>query len=439
MFWFRTQRPPLTTHQRLDIELLMRRSIERIGEAQVRQAAIVTELKQFALDSSNPQRCLESASIAVLGRLPPMHEKAGLTIGDGTKLGYPAIYRPSNNGDQAGIVIAAELLTDPLRTVMELAYQYSAHYWHIGEGSTALDVDPRTTHLLPICCGLGILASDASLYDQQWSQAGYAGWSISRSGYYTAAEIGYALALWSRFRGEVDPVWVNRLRLDSRFVVNQSERYFAAQQQLGKSLLFDATRVPSSTSDTMQLAQWLTGEDPSFALAAAHALRKHDEVRGQAAKAVLVASRSQDRDLAPIATLLLGRIHEPAPEIQQRLVELFDSRHPPTAHAAIESANTLGMSLFPHRAKISRLLDRYAEDPFRLLVVIGGQGHEFVSFEKQICRHLGRAIRRSDSELASALLGCLCRIAEHPRRTIESGMRNRQLRDEALRRLESSE
>ena len=31
MFWFRRLRPPLTTFQRVDIELLMRRTIEIIG------------------------------------------------------------------------------------------------------------------------------------------------------------------------------------------------------------------------------------------------------------------------------------------------------------------------------------------------------------------------------------------------------------------------
>ena len=281
MFWFRKPRPPLTTFQRVDIELLMRRSIEVIGSERVRSSLLVLDLEQLSLDRSSPTRLLQSASRELLDRLPPMDREVALMTRDGEDLGYPAVYKPAQQEQLAQIVIATELLGDPLRTVMELAYQYSEHYWHLVEAPRPLDTDPRTTNLLPICCGLGVLASDSSLYDHQWSQAGYAGWSISRSGYYTAAEIGYAMALLGRFRREDEPPWNDRLRPDSKAIVISARRYFAEQERVGRSLLFDAERIPSTLSDTHQLARWLAGDDPVFALAAAYALCKHQELSGQ--------------------------------------------------------------------------------------------------------------------------------------------------------------
>ncbi len=144
---------------------------------------------------------------------------------------------------------------------MEIAYQYANHFWHSTANPTSLDTDARTTNLLPICCGLGVLASDASLYDDQWSQAGWSGWSISRSGYYTAVEIGYALALYARARGEVNPKWARALRPDSRETARKAWRYFSEHEKADGSLLFDSHKVPSTNRDMTELAAWLGGDD----------------------------------------------------------------------------------------------------------------------------------------------------------------------------------
>ncbi len=438
MFWFRRLRPPLTTFQRVDIELLMRRTIEMIGADRVRRSQIVSELDELALDRSSPQRLLQSATTALQDRLPTMHPPAECFARNGEDLGYPATYQAAGNGNEASIQIAKEVLADPLRTVMELAYQYATHYWHQVEHPAPLDRDPRTTNLLPICCGLGILASDACLYDQQWSQAGYSGWSISRSGYYTAAEIGYAMSLLSRFRRDDDPAWLSRLRLDSRVTTKQACRYFAEQQRRGRPLLFDAERIPSSSSDQKQLADWLSGDDPSFALAAAYALCKRDELSDQVIESAVLASRSSDRDLVPIATQLLGRGREFKPAVRQRITELMFDGHPPTALAAMLSAQAVGIPLKGHRPLISKLLDLFAQDSFSLLEVVGKQGTDFASLEPQVCEHLVRAIRASDDELALALIQCLRRIAEEPRQAIEKRIQSKVIREEALQRFDAA-
>ena len=68
MFGYRKVRPPLTTFQRVDIELLMRRTIERVGLPFVRQTQVIIDLDELNLDRTNANALLESAASEVVCR-----------------------------------------------------------------------------------------------------------------------------------------------------------------------------------------------------------------------------------------------------------------------------------------------------------------------------------------------------------------------------------
>ncbi|MGI9470660.1 MAG: hypothetical protein ACR2NZ_03940, partial [Rubripirellula sp.] len=305
MFGFRKARAPLTTFQRVDIELLMRKTVETLGLPFIRSVDVVVDLAQLELDTSSQERLISSAEDRVRDYLPTMEASCRTRIVQASDAAYPSVYKAASDNETALIQITDETVGDPLRTVIELAYQYSSHYWHTRPDGSELYRHPRTTHLLPICCGLGVLASDACLYDDQWSRGGWTGWSISRSGYYSTVEVGYALSLFARARGEQNPEWAKKLRLDSLATARQAAKYFDVHLEQGGSLLFEAETVPSSSADLSQLARWLEGEDKSFALAAGFALAKLDELSPRAAEAALTASRSGDPDLVPVAARLL--------------------------------------------------------------------------------------------------------------------------------------
>lgn len=441
MFGFRKSRPPLTTAQRVDIELLMRKTIETVGASFVRQANIVTELSELNLDGSSANQLLLSASREVQRRMPMITAQAEIrgqceiVTTDGDQLGYPSTYQPRSDETPAKISVAEDTLADPLRTVMELSYQYSNHFWLTNPNPTPLDTNPRTTNLLPVCCGLGVLASDASFNDQQWSQAGWTGWSMSRSGYYTAIEIGYAMALLARFRGESNPQWTQSLRLDSRDTAQKAWRYFARHEQAGGQLLFDASKVPASSCDMGELATWLRGPDHAFALAAGYALMKLDDLSPLVIDAAIAATGSGDGDLTPVATRLLGGSRQSDAETEARIRELIRNDSPQTALAAIRSASALGMPLADYGAKITKLLDVFAEDSFVLLDVIGVQGRAFEFMAPKICEQIERSIREIDDQLTSALLECLRRITADPQHCIEKRIKSPEIRREALERL----
>ena len=69
MFGFRKVRTPLTTFQRVDIELLMRRTIDEVGRSFVRQSHVVTNLEELDLDHTSLDTLVETARAEVVSRL----------------------------------------------------------------------------------------------------------------------------------------------------------------------------------------------------------------------------------------------------------------------------------------------------------------------------------------------------------------------------------
>ena len=410
MFGFRKVRMPLTTFQRVDIELLMRRTIGEIGLPFVRQAQVLTSLDELALDQTNADTLVETARAEVVARLPEQQAVCKVQIVADSEIGYPSTYSAATDHAPAVIRLAKRTVDDPLRTVMELAFQLSCHHWHGVPAATELDRSARTSDLMPICCGFGVLGSEACLYDDQWSQAGWSGWSISRSGYYSTVEIGYALALFARCRNEVHPNWADTLRLDSRETAQLARDFFARQEKAGHCLLFDAETIPSTQADMSQLATWFVGADPAYALASGYALAKLDGLSPRAVEAAIDASRFGDPDVVPLAARVLGKARNVTPELEKRVLDLCRRSKPRITVAAMQAAVELKFPLQGYRRKLAKLLDYFAGDPSPILELIGSQGEKLAVLAPRIMTRLALALRDDDKELVDACLICLLRI-----------------------------
>lgn len=410
MFGFRKVRMPLTTFQRVDIELLMRRTIDEIGLPFVRQAHVLTSLDELDLDQANAETLVETARAEVVSRLPEQKAVCEVQIVDDSKIGYPSTYSAATDHGPAVIRLAKETVGDPLRTVMELAFQLSCHHWHGAPAATELDRSARTSDLMPICCGFGVLGSEACLYDDQWSQAGWSGWSISRSGYYSTVEIGYALALFARCRNEANPAWLSTLRLDSRETAQLAWQFFERQEKAGPCLLFDAETIPSTQADMSQLATWLMGADPAYALASGYALAKLDGLSPRAVEAAINASRVGDPDVVPVAVRVLGKARTLTPELEKRVLDLCKKSKPRITVAAMQAAVELKLPLDHYRRKLAKLLDYFAGDPSPILELIGSQGEKLAVLAPRFMPRLALALRDDDKELVDACLVCLIRL-----------------------------
>lgn len=435
MFGFFAPRPPLSTFQRVDIELLMRRNVELVGRDAVVRSDVITDLAQLAIDTSTPERLLETAVAEVAMRLGMTDTTVVVSLEFDSEADQPSTYQPPTESSSAQIQISREIGGDPLRCVMEIAYQYAHHYWCQQPNTRELDTQPRTTTLLPICFGLGVLAGHAALYDRQWSVTGYSGWSFSRSGYYNPAEIGYAVALLARMRGESKPSWLSALRLDSKVAARGALRYFSDHDDKGGELLFDAGRIPGTDRDRIELTNWMRGEDPAFAMASALALAQLDSLPSATIEAAVEATRSTDHDLAIVATRLLGASQVKDAGLQSRLRELSHSNVAPIALAALESASRVGMPMGEFSRALARLLDHRTLDVVPVARLIGDQGQECRWLAPKVCKQLVAAIKYGDEAAVESLLDCLSKISDAPTREVDMHIKALEVRRQVLLRL----
>ena len=94
--------------------------------------------------------------------------------------------------------------------------------------------DPSTpdheplTDLLTVYFGLGVFVANNAIREVNWRSGNVEGWSLSRQGYMTIAEHAYALAVYSRARGEHKPRWVRYLRPDVRTLIKTELKRLAS-------------------------------------------------------------------------------------------------------------------------------------------------------------------------------------------------------------------
>jgi hypothetical protein len=283
--------------------------------------------------------------------------------------------------------------------------------------------------------GMGVLASAASLQEKQWSTIGYSGWSMSRSGYYNAIEIGYAMALVARLRGDAKPPWLRLLRPDARKTATAALRFFESHQSRGGQLLFDAQRIPSSDRDPIELVSWLDGDDPTFAMAAAYALAKQESVPDVAVDPMLKLSRGKDAELAVVVTRLMGVAAKDDARIDQRIETLIAAKLGPLSLAALLAADRRGSAMGRWTKRIESLLTHSDVDLIPLVQLITANANELTGLTPTICQQAELAIGYDDTEATTALLSCLVRLTDNPVAAIETSMRSAEAKTSAIEKL----
>ena len=429
MFWKRDHRPPLSARQRVDLELLLRRTVKMVGLKRVQNADWVMDLNALEFNLTDASSALDSINQTLLRLLPECPPSPKVEVVSSESIDGLSTYESSapteaadesvKNANQCAIIkLSDELYTDPLRLVMELASQHSLHFWHQITPQHPLDLTPLTTHLLPLCCGLGYLASDASLYDSQWSLVGYSGWTLSRSGYYTAQEIGYALATLSRLKIDLPPKWHDRLRPDSRDVAKQVLQH---QESNGnRATLFDANEIPSSKCTSQQLAEWLEGDRPDFSLASMEALLLQNRPLDRFLSRAIDLTNNKDPSIVHAATKLLGKISSPNEAGRNRIHELIKHRDAAIAIEAVHSAIEIGVPLDAHAKRVGKLIERLGPYGQDLLRSISESPIKIPDLIPVLCRQLDESARSQNSQQwAHLLITCLRSQTPTPNQAIE--------------------
>lgn len=419
----------LSTFSRVDLELLMRRTVEVIGREVILRCDIIRSIDQLSLSQQSPSALIRSAQDSVAGQLNVPVDSIEVTVEVDPEFAHTSTY------DDGRVRLNRMLVDDPLATVMEIANAYSHHFWSSQPNPRPLDTHPRTTTLLPIAMGLGVLASSASLQEKHWSTFGYSGWSMSRSGYYTAIEIGYAMGLVARLSDQTDPPWLRLLRPDARKTASAALRFFAKHQSRGGQLLFDAQRIPTSDRDPAELAAWLAGDDPTFAMAAAYALAKQESIPDLAVEPTLKLSEGKDSELAVLATRLLGAAGKGDPRINARIETAIAGKVAPVTLAALLAAQRRGMPMGRWAKRIEMLLTSSDVDLLPLVELIRTNAGELSGLATVVCQQAESAIHYDDVDATTALLLCLSEMTDAPAAVIESTMRSSDAKTKAIAQL----
>jgi len=95
-----------------------------------------------------------------------------------------------------------------------------AHVLLLGGGKISRDherMEPLTD-LMTVFSGFGIFTANAAFVHT----SGTRGWQVSRKGYLSEKEFGYALALFALRRGETKPAWTKELRKNVRVAMEST-------------------------------------------------------------------------------------------------------------------------------------------------------------------------------------------------------------------------
>lgn len=119
---------------------------------------------------------------------------------------------------------------DAMSVVATFAHEV-CHALLLGQGylhpeSPAME---ETTDLATVFFGYGIFTANALVRERNWDSAGWQGWSVGRQGYLTFENLGYALALHAKARGERRPPWAAHLRPDARVPFRRALRFVWAR------------------------------------------------------------------------------------------------------------------------------------------------------------------------------------------------------------------
>lgn len=134
----------------------------------------------------------------------------------------------SSQGDEGSAVVAirSSQLKDPLSLVATIAHELG-HVILLGRALMSVKTpdDEPMTDLLTVFLGLGIFNANAANRFRRYQDDRRQGWSMQRLGYLNEEIFGYALAKFTRERGEEEVEWERHLATNVRSYFNRSRRW----------------------------------------------------------------------------------------------------------------------------------------------------------------------------------------------------------------------
>jgi tetratricopeptide (TPR) repeat protein len=132
-------------------------------------------------------------------------------------------------GERIVIWLEHSRLDEPHSVVSTLAHELG-HVHLLADGrcdQNTPDHEPLTD-LLTVYFGLGVFVANSAIREVNWRSGNVESVSLGRQGYLHMPEYAYALALYSRARGENQPAWAKYLRPDVRWLFKTESKLLAS-------------------------------------------------------------------------------------------------------------------------------------------------------------------------------------------------------------------
>lgn len=240
-------------------------------------------------------------------------------------------------GRRPTIRLKSSQLQNPLPLTATLAHELSHDILLGGGHQSGEEHDMEwTTDLLPVVFGLGLFAANATIRFESKRSGNWEMWEMERHGYLPSRIFGYAFALLTYFRDEVDPNWIEQLRPDAAVAYRAGLRYLDAG---GESLFhpdhYTANPPPPTTA---ALIRRLEHKKPSFRLAAFWDIERFEPSLIDA-----IVRRLRDRDpyVASEAARALAEAEEVSEEGRAELLRLLETPEERVKLGAIHAVGRL--------------------------------------------------------------------------------------------------
>lgn len=208
---------------------------EQFGGERLRTARVILPTPEFFPDTwtgtADDARQMLDRVCGYIGIAPEtvelsLYQDCNPVYDGGLRQGTAGLYHEEDG--RFRIWIEASNLSDPLALVATMAHELG-HVHLLGHGRVSPDTEDHEplTDLLTVFLGLGLFSANSVIRENYWDAGAVSGWSIGRRGYLTMSAFGYALALFARTRGEMEPDWANGLRADVRSAFKQASCFLA--------------------------------------------------------------------------------------------------------------------------------------------------------------------------------------------------------------------
>ena len=229
-------------------------------------------------------------------------EDAGEYDDGSSALGF---YEPANDLRGSRVVIATSLLQRPAEMVSTMAHELGHHLLLVGSGKlfAADEYDHEyLTDLVSVFTGFGLFTANCTVQDHSYTDGQMSHFHISKSGYLSSIQFGYALGLMAWMRNERSPKWINQLRPDAKVSCRNAIRYL---MKTG-----DAFVQPDSNFRTDQFSKPRRTED---------LVSQSSSVR----LATLIQWQLEPESIDQVAGQVVQFLDDPVEEIRVAAIRLF--------------------------------------------------------------------------------------------------------------------